>query len=121
MPQHHELVFTTTGAKPVSGFSKSKARLDSLMKDELGKEPKPWRVHDLRRTFATHAGEKLGLDEGVIERCLNHARQGIKAVYQHQKYLDKRKQALTLWGAHVMQIAGQEKAASNVVTLPLRA
>ena len=117
MPRQHELIFTTTGMTPVSGFSKAKARLDSLMKAELGKEPLPWRNHDLRRTIATHAGEKLGIDESVIERCLNHARQGIKAVYQRQEYLEKRKLALTAWGAHVLQIAGEERQASNIVAL----
>jgi hypothetical protein len=44
-------------------------------------------------------------------------RQGIKKVYQQQEYLDKRKRALILWGAHVMQIAGEKVEGSNVVHL----
>src|SRR5262249_46938364 len=43
-----ELVFTTTGTTPVSGWSKTKRRIDQLM----GSVP-PWRIHDLRRTAAT--------------------------------------------------------------------
>ncbi len=39
-------VFSTNGRTPVSGFSKAKARLDSLM------EISDWRLHNLRRTAA---------------------------------------------------------------------
>ena len=44
-----ESVFTTTGgAKPVNGFSKAKARMDSLT------GVSGWVIHDLRRTMRTH-------------------------------------------------------------------
>ena len=58
-------VFTTSGERPVSGFSKSKERLDrnmlELLRAELaaaGKDPDQaaiddWILHDLRRTAAT--------------------------------------------------------------------
>jgi integrase len=39
---------TTSGARPISGFSKMKARLDAVMPDVA-----PWRLHDLRRTVRT--------------------------------------------------------------------
>lgn len=42
-----------------------------------------WTPHDLRRTFATLAGE-LGVHREVIELCLSHSKSGIEAVYQHQ-------------------------------------
>jgi integrase len=41
------LFSTTLGARPVGGFSKAKARLDSLMKAP------PWVIHDIRRTVRT--------------------------------------------------------------------
>jgi integrase len=47
-------VFTTTGKMPVSGFSKVKRRLDTLVSAKLGYEPTPWRLYDLRRTFASN-------------------------------------------------------------------
>ena len=57
-----QLVITTTGFTPASGWSKAKARLDSLIAmtraqraAEEGREPtamEPWRLHDLRRSFA---------------------------------------------------------------------
>jgi integrase len=42
-----DLVFTTTGASPISGFGRAKDRLDFLM------EAREWRLHDLRRTVAS--------------------------------------------------------------------
>jgi integrase len=51
-----EFVFSTNGRTPVSGFSKIKARLDTLMLAEAKKEHGKvlsWRLHDLRRSTAT--------------------------------------------------------------------
>jgi hypothetical protein len=47
-------VFTTTGRSPVSGWSKTKRRLDEAMKIP------PWRLHDLRRTAARLQKMELG-------------------------------------------------------------
>ena len=47
------LFSTTDGAKPINGFSKAKARLDELVIEELGHEPEPWQVHDIRRSVRT--------------------------------------------------------------------
>jgi len=59
LPRVSELVFTTTGATPVSGFGKVKARLDAginTMRRSDGLEPlPPWTLHDLRRTMVTTA------------------------------------------------------------------
>ena len=67
-----QLVFTTTGKAAISGWSKSKARLDRRMlelaraeAEERGRDPAEvtiadWRLHDLRRTAATAA--RPGLD-----------------------------------------------------------
>src|SRR5262249_29966836 len=58
----HDYLFTTTnGEKPISGFSKAKARLDKEMlrwwrvigrtkgKDRRKKTFEPWKIHDTRR------------------------------------------------------------------------
>jgi integrase len=94
-------VLTTTGRTPVSGYSKAKRALDARMTALGAKEP--WRIHDLRRTFATHAAEYLGIDEGVIERLLNHASAtgGLKGVYQRQEYRQKRRDAMEAWGRYI--------------------
>jgi integrase len=113
------LVFTTTGNTPVSGFSKVKARLDKVMRSELGRELEAWRNHDLRRTMATLMGEELEIDPGVIERILNNlsgSQGGLQGVYQRQQYKAKRKAAMFAWGAWVERLVKDEDA-SNVVAL----
>jgi integrase len=90
-----------TGKTAVSGFSKAKARLDDLMAKKLGQASAPWRNHDIRRSVSTHMAEQLGIDEGVIERILNHQEQGVKAIYQRQEYRERRRAALLAWGEFV--------------------
>jgi len=104
-------VFTTTGLGPVKGFSKAKKRLDK------GCEVTGWTYHDLRRSFATHLTEHLGISPVVTDRILNHvsgAVRGIAAVYQRGEYLDQRKQALEAWGAFVTGLGTNE---GNVVPI----
>ena len=97
-PTNQELVFTTTGKTPVSGFSKAKNQLDKIS------GVNDWRLHDLRRTFATVATETLGYEPVVVDRVLNHVSgsvKGIAAVYQKGQYLDKRKIVLDAWADYV--------------------
>ena len=47
IPVGGDLVFTTTGSAPISGWGRVKRRLDKAMKVPA------WVVHDLRRTFVT--------------------------------------------------------------------
>jgi integrase len=66
----------------------------------------PWRVHDLRRTCATHLGE-LGIQPHHIEAILNHYsghRSGVAGVYQRAKYADEMRSALQRWADYVDQI-----------------
>jgi len=107
--QSGAFVFSTTGHAPVSGISKAKARLDRLMADRLGAPLPAWRNHDIRRSVATHMAEQLDIDEGVIERILNHVQQGIKAVYQRQQYRARRREALMAWGAFVGHLSAKDR------------
>ena len=103
----------------ISGFSKIKTAIDSAMvalnKDRGAAEPlvlHPWRMHDLRRTFAAGM-QRLGVEERVIEKIINHSaakRPGIVGVYQVYDLAAERKAASARWGAHVLAIA--ERAAS---------
>ena len=93
-----DLVFTTTGNTPVSGFSKSKRKLDALSGVQ------EWRLHDLRRSFATITTETLGFEPPVVDRILNHVSgsvRGIAAVYQRGEYLEKRREVLEAWAKHL--------------------
>ena len=107
-----DLVFTTTGKTPLSGFSRAKARLDTRMLKAMKKvesdedirtaiELRPFRIHDLRRTAASGMA-RLGYQPHIIERVLNHisgATGGLVGVYQRYEYLDERRRALESWGS----------------------
>jgi integrase len=107
-------VFTTTGEKPVRGYSAAKTRLDKLTagivrdieEDEAAAIP-PWRFHDLRRTVAT-GFQRLGVRFEVTEAVLNHksgSRSGIAGVYQRHHWSDEKRAALEAWAVHVSSIA----------------
>lgn len=97
-----EFLFTTTsGERPVSGFSKSKARLDKKIAEKAAKaelEPmQPWTLHDIRRSVATHMA-RLGVAQEHIERVLGHVVAGVAGTYNRYSYLDEKRAALEAWG-----------------------
>jgi integrase len=94
-----QFIFTTTGQRPASGFSKAKQRLDAQMPQGLPS----WTLHDLRRTAATRKA-KLNVPPHVVDRILNHVSgtiRGVAAVYNRHAYLEERKAALEDWGRYV--------------------
>jgi integrase len=96
-------VFTTTGTTPISGWSKCKRRLDSLMGVE------DWRLHDLRRTVITNLA-RAGADLPVIERAVNHISgsfAGVVQVYQKYKFADEVRTALEKWAVLLLAIVGE--------------
>ncbi len=115
------LVFPSTAATPVSGFSKTKIKLDALMSEKATKEGgavRPWRTHDLRRTLATNQ-QALGTPFEVVEHLLNHkekSRTGIGAVYQTHAFKAEKCLAIDRWEAELMRIVDQTPA----VVVPFR-
>jgi integrase len=106
-----QFIFTTTGQRPASGFSKAKQRLDVQMPQGLP----TWTLHDLRRTAATRMA-KLNVPPHVVDRILNHVSgtiRGVAAVYNRHAYLDERKAALEAWGRYVENLV--RPALANVV------
>jgi integrase len=90
-------VFTTNGTTAISGFSKIKRRLDSMMKIAS------WRVHDLRRTAVTMMAES-GILPHVIEAVVNHVsghKGGVAGIYNRAQYTAEKKEALERWAAQV--------------------
>jgi integrase len=86
-----DYVFTTTGGeKPVGGYSKSKTRLNKLVKVT------DWKFHDLRRTMRTHLSA-LPVEDLVRELVIAHAKPGLHKVYDQHSYLDEKKECLMLW------------------------
>lgn len=96
-PRLGEYVWTTDGETHVSGYSKAKAALDRyLAADERG-ALKPWRIHDIRRTVATHL-VRLGVTETIVGRVLNHAPEGVTArTYALHSYAPEKREALQQW------------------------
>jgi integrase len=109
------LLFTTTGATPISGFSKAKERVDAWIADErrkAGRAPMPdWTIHDLRRTMVTMMNERLGIAPHVVEACVNHisggAKAGVAGVYNKALYLNERREALYAWAAYLTTLVGK--------------
>lgn len=123
-----DLMFSTNGETPVSGFSRAKTRLDAAMlkiaKEEVekaGGEPDgvtlpAFVVHDTRRTFARGCQIDAVAPE-VIERMLGHVthtKSGLKGVYQVFEFEDQRRAAFVKWGHRLVTLA---TGGGNVVPL----
>ncbi|MEM7472918.1 MAG: integrase family protein [Pseudomonadota bacterium] len=92
-----DYLFTTTGRTPVSGISKVKKRLDTL----LGEDFEPWRIHDLRTAFSSCMAD-ADIPESVADRVLNHVAGGsapsaVSRVYNQAEMLPQRANALNKW------------------------
>ncbi len=109
-----DYVFSTTGAKPVTGFSKAKKRIDLLMQEELGDAFAPWRLHDLRRTVRTRLASLRVADE-VAEMVIGHGKQGLRRVYDQHSYLPEMREALERWSNQLHSIV--EPPPDNIVKL----
>ena len=108
-----EFAFTTTGVRPVSGFSKAKSQIDAAA------EVAGWRWHDLRRTFATYAAEQLEVQQAVTEAILNHksgSTAGVSGVYNRARYTRQKTEALQAWANFLDHISGEAEI-DNVVNL----
>jgi integrase len=119
----NDLVFTTTGMTPLSGWSRLKRRLDRAMLEMARKERgagatiEAWRFHDLRRVTVTGMGN-LGIRPDVIELCVNHVsgtRGGVAGTYNKAMLLPERREAFERWALHVAGIVEQRPA--NVTRL----
>ncbi len=125
LPQQREraLVFGK-GEGSFSGWSAAKSRLDRAMHRKLverftkqharAPEPyevkvAPWRLHDLRRTFATWSNEH-GTQPHVVEAILNHvsgSRAGVAGVYNRAVYREQKAEVLGAWAAHIRDVTPQ--------------
>lgn len=113
-------VFTTTaGRRPVSGFSKTKARLDREiertraaltrlerrrgLKPTMTKKLTAFTIHDLRRTARTRLSE-LGVLPFVAEMVIGHKQTGVAAVYDLHTYDAEKRAALLAWERRLLSI-----------------
>ena len=116
-----DFIFGRSGTSPYSGFSKSKQKLDNLMRAASAEASPnsqwvPWRLHDLRRT-ARSLMSRANVSENISERVLNHAIPGIRGVYDRPPYLDEKRDALNALAQLILRIVDPT---SNVVELNAR-
>jgi integrase len=102
-------MLTFDGRRPYTDIAARKGELDRRIQEARGQgaEPMaPWRIHDLRRTCAAGL-QRLKVPLEITEAVLGHtsgARSGIVSVYQVYNYADEAREALTIWGDHVMRL-----------------
>jgi integrase len=114
--EHGDYLFSTTfGRRPVSGFSKMKARLDRAI---VAIEPvEPWQLHDLRRTVRT------GLSRAEVlpfhaELVIAHTQSGVHGVYDRFRYQREKLDALQRWEQLLDRLL--KPPPENVVDMPMR-
>jgi len=115
-----DFVFGRADGRPFSGWGASKEALDARL-EEAGANMRPWKTHDLRRTFSTGLGE-LKIAPHVIEAAINHVsgfRRGVGGLYNHSQLESPIRHAFKVWSAHVMDIVEGRVRGDRVV--PLRA
>ncbi len=89
---------TTNGARPISGFSKSKQRLDA----KLGSEFPSFVIHDFRRTVRTQLS-RAGVDAITAELILGHQLSGIMGVYDRYERIKERWVASQAWADELIE------------------
>jgi integrase len=117
-----EFVFSTTGETPVSGWSRAKSRIDKLICERRRRrgvlaDMPPWRIHDLRRTFATAACDVLQIDPAVADRCLNHVGASttstVSRIYARNEMFEHRRDALVRWAELLAAATGKAEAPTD--------
>jgi integrase len=93
-------------------WSEMKQKLDR----RLGDKVKGWRVHDLRRSAATHMAE-IGVMPHVIEECLNHVtgRSVVSRTYNRSRYSREVTSALARWSEYMLAVV--EGRASKLIPI----
>ena len=103
VPEIGELVFRTR----LGSWSWAKERVDAKIPH--------WRLHDLRRTFATHL-RSLGVDRLVVSKLLNHAEGGVTKIYDRYTADPEKSAAMERWANRLREILSGIPA-ENVVQL----
>ena len=115
------LLFPGGDDTPFSAFSKLKkaldvAMLEHLKEDDEGARIEPWRLHDLRRSQATHL-QRLGTPnehiEAVQNRLAGRSKPGAGKAYLLWEFEPEKRTAQDKWGAFVTGLAADQSQAGN--------
>jgi integrase len=111
-----DFIFGRRQDRPFTGWSVCRDLLHARIKANGATVP-DWSPHDLRRTCATRMAE-LGVQPHIIEAVLNHVsghKAGVAGIYNRATYEPEKRQALMLWGEHLLAVVEGRK--SKVVPL----
>jgi integrase len=107
LPKLGRYLFTSSGAKSLRGFAKSKSRLDAAC------GVKDWTLHDLRRT-ARSLLSRAGIAPDVAEMCLGHVLTGVRGTYDRHEYHEEKKRAFEALATQIARIVDPQ---NNVVAM----
>ena len=104
-PRIGDYVFMSgRGMNPLEGWDGAKRRGDTY----LAKPIAHWRIHDLRRTMATHM-RSLGVERLVVSKLLNHAEAGITKTYDRYAADAEKAAAMERWSQRLKEIISGKK------------
>jgi integrase len=121
LPRHKgsDLLFTATGATPVSNLSRLTNKLRAAVAKETGQPEKKWNVHDLRHTLKTWMqGARIAKD--VRNAVQNHSDGDMDEHYGHHTFEAEKRDALDRWARHVLGLV-EGKTPDNVIPMSARA
>lgn len=90
-------------AKGYSGWTKSKKRLDEILKFK-----KAWTHHDFRRSLATYMRQECKVLPHIVEAVLNHVsgadKGGVAGVYNYAEYDEEKRAALISYEEFILRV-----------------
>jgi integrase len=109
-----DLLFGARTDRGFTSWAEGKRKLDARLGDQF----KPWTLHDLRRSCATHLAD-LGVEPHIIEALLNHQsghKRGVAGIYNKAKYTVAVQKAVSLWDSHIRDLI-EGRDTSNVIPM----
>lgn len=98
------------GVRPVVGLGKSLKRV-------VEHSGVASRVHDLRRTLSTNMG-RLGVDESVISKVLNHVdKKNVTGIYNRHRYDEEKRMAMMKWDRGLRELLMGRPEPAKVVAI----
>jgi integrase len=107
-PDGGEFLFSTTeGRRPISGFSKYKAKFDRDLNLD------PWQLHDIRRTVRTGLS-RAGVPVFDAELIIAHQQSGVHGVYDKFRYQEEKLAGLLKWEQLLSRIMDRSRNVSEL-------
>jgi len=83
-------------------------------KEKVTPAIRPWKLHDLRRSFASGL-QRLGVAPHIVELALNHRSgtfSGVAGIYQRHRYAKEVTEAFGVWSRHIETVTAKKTAAA---------